>query len=176
MPTRLEGAFLVEPEPVADARGFFARVWDRALAAEHRLAEQVEHLSIAYNARAGTLRGMHFQRPPHEEAKVVRCTRGAIHDVIVDLRPSSPTYLEWLAVQLTEENRTSLYVPEGCAHGYQSLVDATEVVYLISAVYAPEAAAGVRWDDPAFGIEWPPADERVLSDRDRSWPDYVPSR
>lgn len=119
---------------------------------------------------------MHFQRAPHAEVKLVRCTRGAIFDVIVDLRASSPTYLEWVGVELTEENRRWLYVPEGFAHGYQTLVDATETYYQVSAPYAPGAEGGLRWDDPAFGIEWPPADERVISEKDRSWPDYVPER
>jgi dTDP-4-dehydrorhamnose 3,5-epimerase len=130
--------------------------------------------SISRNDRAGTLRGLHFQTAPHEEAKLVRCTRGTIFDVIVDLRPDSPTHAEWIGVELDAEEGTALYVPKGFAHGFQTLVDETEVLYMISDPYVPEAASGVRWDDPAFGIEWPPADVRVISERDRSWPDYAP--
>ena len=118
------------------------------------------------------MRGLHFQRPPHAETKIVRCTRGAIYDVIVDLRPASPTHKQWLGVELTADNRRMLYVPEGFAHGYQTLVDDTEIFYQVSAFYTPEAEGGVRWDDPAFGIEWPDSESPLLSDKDRTWPDY----
>jgi dTDP-4-dehydrorhamnose 3,5-epimerase len=154
--------------------GLFARTWDRAALEERGLEARVEQASLAYNDRAGTLRGLHFQVAPHEEVKIVRCTRGAIHDVIVDLRPASPTYLGWLAVELTADNRVSLYVPRGFAHGYQTLTDGAEVAYLISEPYAPASAGGVRYDDPALGIVWPSTPPALISARDLEWPDYEP--
>jgi dTDP-4-dehydrorhamnose 3,5-epimerase len=174
--TQIPGAYVVELEPHLDERGFFARTWDRAELDALGLDTRVEQCNIAVNERRGTLRGLHFQNPPHAEVKLVRCTRGAIWDVLVDLRPASPAYLRWAAFELTAENRRALYVPEGLAHGYQTLEDATEVIYQVSVAYAPDAATGVRWDDPVFGIRWPDADARVISERDRAWPDYVPSR
>jgi dTDP-4-dehydrorhamnose 3,5-epimerase len=169
--TRLAGAFTIDVELHEDERGFFARVWDGEELAEHGLDARVVQSSIAYNRVAGTLRGLHFQVPPFAETKLVRCTRGAIWDAIVDLRPGSPTFLEWVAVELTEENRRTLYVPDQFAHGYQTLVDASEVWYQMSAPYAPGAARGLRWDDPKLGIEWPAAERRVISERDLAWPD-----
>ena len=170
--TELPDAFVLELERHEDERGFFARAWCRDEFAEHGLVPYLAQCSISRNALAGTLRGMHFQRAPHEEAKLVRCTSGAIFDVIVDLRPESPTYAEWLGVELDASRGNALYVPKGFAHGFQTLVDATEVLYMISDPYVPEAASGVRWDDPAFGIEWPETDARTISDRDRVWPDH----
>jgi dTDP-4-dehydrorhamnose 3,5-epimerase len=164
-PLALAGAFLVDLELREDGRGFFARTWAREEFEAHR------QCSLSFNHRRGTLRGLHYQRAPHAEAKLVRCTRGGIHDVIVDLRPDSSSYRQWLAVELTAENRTALYVPEGFAHGFQTLVDATEVFYQVSQSHWPAAEGGIRWDDPAVGIEWPPADERIISERDRLWPD-----
>lgn len=172
--TDLAGAWLVEPEPVADIRGFFARTFDAVEFARRGLRSTFPQCSVSYNARAGTLRGMHFQTAPHEEAKLVRCTAGAIFDVIVDLRVGSATRGRWLGVELTAENRRALYVPEGFAHGFQTLEDRSEVFYQISTAFVPEAAAGVRWDDPAFGIEWPVADSRILSDRDRGYAAFAP--
>ena len=169
--TRLAGAFTIDVELHEDERGFFARVWDGEELTAHGLETRVVQSSIAYNRVAGTLRGLHFQLPPFAETKLVRCTRGAIWDVIVDLRPGSPTFLEWVAVELTEENRRTLYVPEQFAHGYQTLSDASEVWYQMSAPYAPQAARGLRWDDPKLAIDWPPADRRVISERDLAWPD-----
>jgi dTDP-4-dehydrorhamnose 3,5-epimerase len=174
VPTKLEGAFVVEPERHEDERGFFARTWSADDFAERGLVGGLSQCSISRNSKAGTLRGMHFQTAPHEEAKLVRCTAGAILDVIVDLRPESPTHAEWVGVELTAENGTALYIPKGCAHGFQTLVDGAEVFYMISDPYVPAAASGVRWDDPAFGIDWPPAHARVINERDRSWPDYRP--
>ena len=168
--TRLAGAFTIDVEPHEDERGFFARVWDPDELAAHGLDVRVAQSSIAYNHVAGTLRGLHFQVPPHAETKLVRCTRGAIWDVIVDLRRDSPTYLEWVAVELTEENRRTLYVPEEFAHGYQTLEDASEVWYQMSAPYAPEAARGLRFDDPRLEIDWPSAEHHVISERDLGWP------
>ena len=175
VPTELDGAYLLELERYEDERGFFARTWCRDELGDHGLVADLAQSSISRNARAGTLRGMHFQTAPHEEAKLVRCTRGAIYDVIVDLRPGSPTHAEWIGVELEGERGTALYVPKGFAHGFQTLVDGAEVLYMISDPYVPEASSGVRWDDPAFGIEWPPAAERTISARDLAWPDYEPS-
>jgi dTDP-4-dehydrorhamnose 3,5-epimerase len=173
-PTELEGAYLVDLEPREDERGFFARAWCANEFAEHGLSTEVAQCNVAFNHRKSTLRGMHYQMQPHAETKLVRCTRGAIYDVIVDLRPDSPTWKRWLGVELTAENRRALYVPEGFAHGYQTLVDETETFYQVSAFYAPDAERGVRWDDPAFGIEWPDPDRPLMSEKDRTWPDYRP--
>jgi dTDP-4-dehydrorhamnose 3,5-epimerase len=171
--TELPGAFIVETEPVEDERGWFARIYDEQELADRGLAFRFPQGSVAFNEARGTLRGMHYQEEPHAEAKLVRCTRGAVHDVIVDLRPGSPTFKRWVAVELTAANGRLLYVPEGIAHGYLTLADETETLYLISAPYAAEAARGVRWDDPAFGIEWPGA-PHVMSEKDRAWPDFRP--
>jgi dTDP-4-dehydrorhamnose 3,5-epimerase len=171
--TELPGAYVIEPEPIEDERGFFARIFDRDEFAARGLENAFVQWSISQNAGAGTLRGMHFQSPPHDEVKLVRVTAGALYDVIVDLRPGSPAFKRWIAVELTAENRLSLYIPKGVAHGFQTLEDATEVFYGISAFYEPSAAGGVRWDDPSFGIEWPPSDRRIISDKDRSWPDFT---
>jgi dTDP-4-dehydrorhamnose 3,5-epimerase len=170
--TEIPGAFVVDFERREDERGFFARTFDVAEFEAHGLATRIVQSNVAFNAAAGTLRGMHFQRRPHEEAKLVRCTRGAIYDVVVDLRPESPTFKRWAAAELNEENGHALYVPEGCAHGYQTLADATETIYFHSAAYAPGSEGGVRWDDPAFGIEWPHADRRIISPKDAAWPDF----
>jgi len=171
--TKIPGAFVVDLEPHSDERGFFARAWCAREFEEHGLESRLMQCNLSFNERAGTLRGMHYQREPHAEAKAIRCTRGAIYDVIVDLRPDSGTYKQWLAVELSAENRRLLHVPEGCAHGYQTLTDETETLYLVSAFYAPEAEGGVRWDDPAFGIEWPATAERLISPKDAAWPDFV---
>jgi dTDP-4-dehydrorhamnose 3,5-epimerase len=169
----LAGAYLIEPERHEDERGFFARTWDREAFAVHGLSGEVLQCSISRNTRAGTLRGMHFQTHPHEEVKLVRCTAGAIFDVIVDLRPDSETRLSWIGVELDAESALALYIPKGFAHGFQTLVDGAEVFYTMSDRYVPEAASGVRWDDPAFGIVWPPAAERTINARDLAWPSYA---
>ena len=171
-PTALAGACIIDIEPVPDERGFFARSWCREEFAKHGLNPDLAQCSISFNKKCGTLRGMHYQAKPHEETKVVRCTRGAIYDVIVDLRPESSTFRKWIAVELSADSRRMLYIPAGFAHGFQSLTDDTEVFYQISAPYHPESARGIRWDDPAFGIEWPVA-ERVISDKDRQYPDFA---
>jgi dTDP-4-dehydrorhamnose 3,5-epimerase len=170
--TALAGAYLIEPERLEDERGFFARTWCVDEFAARGLNPRLVQCSISFNRRKGTLRGMHFQAAPHEEAKLVRCTRGAIYDVIVDLRPDSPTFKRWTAVDLTAENRRMLYVPEGFAHGFQTLEDESEVSYQMSEYYHAASARGVRWDDPAFGIEWP-VEERTISARDRHYPDFL---
>ncbi len=171
--TKLKGAFIIDPERHEDERGFFARTWCEQQFARHGLNLRLVQCSISFNKRKGTLRGMHYQAKPHEEARLVRCTMGAIYDVIIDLRPASPTLTQWVAVELAADNRRTLYVPEGFAHGFQTLADNTEVFYQMSEFYTPESARGVRWDDPAFGIEWPPG-KRIMSERDRRYADFVP--
>ena len=177
--TSVAGAWIVEPERHADPRGFFARTWCVTEFAQHGLWPRFVQASVSFNPRCGTLRGLHYQAAPHLEAKLVRCTRGAIYDVAVDLRPRSPTFRQHAAVVLDADNRLGFYIPEGCGHGFQTLTDDTEVLYQMSAFYAPEAQHGVRWDDPAFAIPWPPAD-RLIADRDLQYPDfsesYVPAR
>jgi|WetSurMetagenome_2_1015567.scaffolds.fasta_scaffold440058_2 dTDP-4-dehydrorhamnose 3,5-epimerase len=173
-PLSIPGAHLIDVEPHRDDRGFFARTWCAREFAEHGLAARLAQSSVSFNEHAGTLRGLHYQAAPHEEAKLVRCTHGAIFDVIVDLRPSSPSFRTWVGAELSAGNRRMLYVPEGVAHGFQTLEPASEVLYLISEFYAPETARGVRWDDPAFGIAWPAAERRIISDRDRAYPDFQP--
>jgi dTDP-4-dehydrorhamnose 3,5-epimerase len=170
--TKLAGAFEIELERHADARGFFARTWCARELAEHGLRTTLAQCSISLNTHRGTLRGMHWQTAPHEEAKLVRCTSGSIWDVIVDLRPDSPTYLEHVGVELTAERRNMLYVPEGFAHGFLTLEPTTEVFYQMSELYAPEAAGGARYDDPAFGIVWPAA-VAVIAERDAAYPDFT---
>jgi dTDP-4-dehydrorhamnose 3,5-epimerase len=173
--TRVAGSYLVEPERIEDERGFFARTFSSRDFAARGLDDRVEQSSTSFNARRGTLRGMHYQAAPHGEAKLVRCTRGAIYDVAVDLRPDSPSYLRWVGTELSAENGRALFVPEGCAHGFQTLVDGSEVLYQISTAYVPEAARGVRWDDPAFNIDWPPAplEGRTMAPRDAGYPDFA---
>jgi dTDP-4-dehydrorhamnose 3,5-epimerase len=165
----LAGAFLIELEQHVDERGFFARTFDPEELAAHGLAAQIVQMSMAHNTSAGTVRGMHFQYPPYAEVKFVRCTRGAVHDVIVDLRPESPTFAQSYAVDLDADTGATLYVPERFAHGYQTLTDETDVTYAMTAPYAPEAAAGLRHDDPELGIAWPLA-VSCISERDRGWP------
>jgi dTDP-4-dehydrorhamnose 3,5-epimerase len=173
-PTPLSGAFVVQLERLEDERGWFARTYD----AEPLRAVGIEptnvQCSVSFNARAGTLRGLHYQEEPHAEDKLVRCTRGALYDVIVDLRADSDTYCRWFAVELTPDNGRELLVPKGFAHGFQTLLDETEVHYQMSYPFVPGAGRGVRWDDPAFGIEWPHAERRVMSQRDASYPDFSP--
>jgi dTDP-4-dehydrorhamnose 3,5-epimerase len=169
--TKLCGAWLIDLVPARDRRGSFARTFCVQAYADHGLRTGFVQHSTSQSAARGTLRGMHFQRAPHSEVKVVRCLKGAIWDVIIDLRPESPTYRRWQGFELTADNQRQLYVPEGFAHGFQTLCDDTQVGYLISAFYAPLAASGVRYDDPAFAIDWPlPLSE--ISDKDRTWPDF----
>ena len=172
-PTKIPGVVVVEPDLLADERGFFARVWCRRDFADHGLRPELAQCSISWNRCKGTLRGMHLQLAPHAEAKLVRVTRGAVFDVAVDLRRDSPTFRRWFGCELTEANRRMLYIPEGLAHGFLTLADGTEVVYQISTFHHPEAARGVRWDDPAFAIDWP-GRPLVISERDRSYPDFAP--
>jgi dTDP-4-dehydrorhamnose 3,5-epimerase len=171
--TKLAGVFLIQPEPAEDERGFFARTWCQRELEDHGLVSRLAQCSVSYNRRKGTLRGMHYQIAPHLEEKIVRCTQGAVWDVILDLRPESPTFRQWVGYELSVGNRTQIYVPAGCAHGFQTLEDATEVFYMISEFYAPESARGVRWDDPVFSIAWPAAERRIISARDAGYPDFV---
>jgi dTDP-4-dehydrorhamnose 3,5-epimerase len=166
----LPGAWLIEPEPIEDRRGLFARVWDREAFSERGLDPAVAQCNISYNARRGTLRGLHMQRPPNEEVKLIRCTRGSLYDVIVDMRPDSSTYLLWFGVTLDVVGRAALYVPHGFAHGFETLEDDTETFYMVSEPYTPGAEAGVRWDDPAVGIRWPVIPLTEISDKDAGWP------
>jgi dTDP-4-dehydrorhamnose 3,5-epimerase len=170
--TRLAGVYIIELELVEDERGFFARSWCQREFQEHHLNANLVQCNISFNRVKGTLRGMHYQIAPHEEAKVVRCTMGAIYDVVVDLRPRSSTFKKWLAVELTAAHHKMLHIPEGLAHGFQSLADNSEVLYLMSEFYHPECARGVRWNDPAFGIRWP-LDTLVISARDQQYPDFT---
>jgi dTDP-4-dehydrorhamnose 3,5-epimerase len=174
-PTPLPGVWTIELELLEDERGWFARAFDAEEFRARGLELEVAQGNLAYTPRAGTLRGMHYQREPHGEAKLVRCIRGATYHVAVDLRPDSPTHRRWHGVELSPESRRALYVAPGLAHGSQTLLDDCEVLYLMGHRYVPGAAGGVRWDDPAFAIDWPvPADggERLVSARDRSYPDY----
>ena len=170
--TKLPGAFLVEMKQISDERGFFARGFCQEEFRQHGLNPSMVQLNVAASYKKGTLRGLHFQDPPHAEAKFVRCTRGALYDVIVDLRPGSPTRGQWFGAELSAGNPLMLYVPEGFAHGYETLVDDTDMYYMTSAFYAPAHARGVRYDDPAFGIEWP-LPVTVVSTADTSWPDFA---
>jgi dTDP-4-dehydrorhamnose 3,5-epimerase len=172
-PLALQGPCLVDLEPIEDDRGFFARSWSPEEFAAQGLDTRVAACNVSFNRRAGTLRGMHFQAAPHGEVKLVRCTAGAIFDVVVDLRPASRTFRAWAGVELTARNRSALYIPEGFAHGFQTLQDDSEVLYQMGAPHVPGAARGVRWDDPAFGIEWP-APVSIMSPRDASYPDFTP--
>jgi dTDP-4-dehydrorhamnose 3,5-epimerase len=171
--TELAGAYVIDLERREDERGFFARAWCADEFAEHGLSTKLVQANLSFNVRQGTLRGMHFQVEPHAEDKLVRCTRGAIYDVIIDLRPESKTYTRWLGVELDADSGRALYVPKGFAHGYQTLVPESETFYLVSEYYTPEAEDGVRWDDPAFGIEWPDQANAFLSEKDRNWPDFT---
>jgi len=173
-PTPLAGAHVVELERIGDERGSFARTFDREQFAAAGLDDRIAQCSTSFNLAAGTLRGMHYQAAPHEEAKLVRVTRGALFDVIVDLRAGSATFRQWFGIELDAESGRALYVPPGLAHGFQTLAERTEVLYQINAPYVPEAARGVRFDDPAFAIAWPPPPAGlVISERDRTFPDFA---
>lgn len=169
--TKLKGAYIVEPERVEDERGFFARTWCKREFKERGINPKLTQCNISFNKKKGTLRGMHYQAVPYEEAKLVRCTMGAIYDVIIDLRPDSETFKQWMSLELTDENRKMLYIPEGFAHGFLTLVNNTEVFYQMSEFYMPEYSRGVRWNDPAFRINWP---EKVvvISEKDKYYKDF----
>lgn len=171
-PTKLQGAYILEVKKIEDERGFFGRSWCKQELEAHGLNANVVQANVSYNKVKGTLRGMHFQKAPHQETKLVRCTRGAICDVIIDLRPDSPTYKQWIAVELTESNYRMLFVPEDFAHGFITLEDNTEVTYQVTQYYTPGAEGGIRWNDPAFHIEWP-IEPVVVSGKDQAHPDFA---
>lgn len=170
--TRLAGVWLLEIEPIEDERGFFARTFSREEFLAHGLNPHLELGAVSLNHLSGTLRGMHFQKSPHQEAKIVSCIRGAIFDVALDLRPDSTTFKTWFGLELSADNRKMLYIPEGCAHGFQTLRDVSEVSYQISAPYCAPSGGVVRWNDPVFGIQWP-QEPRVIAVRDRDASDYL---
>ena len=172
-PSELPDAVIIDIEGHVDQRGLFARTFCEEEFAAAGLPTRFVQSSVSFNTRRGTLRGLHYQAGPRPEGKVVRCTRGAIQDVVVDLRPTSATFLRWVGVELTAENRRALYIPPGCAHGFQTLTDDSEVLYLMTEFYAPEMARGVRWNDPVFGIDWPIANP-TMSERDATFPDFQP--
>jgi len=169
-PTKIAGVWIVDMERHEDDRGWFARTWCAEEFRKHGLNPNLSQCSTSFNRRRGTLRGMHWQAAPHEEAKLVRCVRGAMFDVALDVRPGSATFRQWVGVELTPDNGRALYVPEGCAHGFQTLADDTEVLYKISCLWHPDGAQGARWNDPAFGIAWPTEPNLTLSERDRNYP------
>lgn len=173
--TKLAGAFVIEPQLFEDERGFFTRTFSTKGFLSHGCNAQVLECNVSFNKRAGTLRGMHFQVAPYAQSKLVRCTAGAIWDAIIDLRPGSPTLREWVGVELTASNRRQIYIPEGFAHGFITLADDTEVLYQMGGVYNAEASRGVRWNDPAFGIQWP-REVAVIIERDATYPDFVDGR
>jgi dTDP-4-dehydrorhamnose 3,5-epimerase len=170
--TKLKGVFLIDIETLQDERGFFARTWCKQEFARKGLNSDLAQCSVSFNRRSGTLRGMHYQTAPHEEVKLLRCTAGAIFDVVIDVRSDSPTFMQWIGVELSASNHRMIYVPERVAHGFQTVEDNTEVFYQISEFHAPERSAGIRWNDPAFNIHWPPA-ARTISARDAAFPDFV---
>lgn len=172
VPTMLAGAFLIEQERHADERGFFARTWCEEEFAERGLDAHLSQCSVSHNRHRGTLRGLHYQLPPYAEAKLVRCARGALYDVAVDLRPDSPAFQKWFGVELTEDNGRALYIPRGFAHGFLTLTADTEVEYFISTPYVPEATRGIRWNDPFCGVAWP-APVEVINPRDKDYPDVT---
>jgi dTDP-4-dehydrorhamnose 3,5-epimerase len=170
-PAGIEGSYRIAIRRIGDERGFFARIWDEGLFAEHGIAVRNLQTNLSYNVRAGTIRGLHWQIEPYGESKLVRCTRGAAFDVGVDLRRESPTYGRWQGVTLTAEERNLVFVPAGCAHGYQALENDTEVSYQVSHVYVPGSERGIRWNDPGLAIDWPIRDGVIVSDKDAAWPD-----
>ena len=167
--SRIPGAWIIDVSEIHDDRGFFAMTWLPGEFTKRGLDPSLAQCNLAFNHKRGTLRGMHFQKAPHEQVKIIRCTRGALLDVIVDLRPDSPTYRRWEAVELSADNRRMFYMPKGIAHGYLTLTDAAEAYYHASAPWAPQAESGVRWNDPAFGIKWP-FEPAVISEKDANWP------
>jgi dTDP-4-dehydrorhamnose 3,5-epimerase len=170
-PTEIADVFVVELEKREDDRGFFARGFCQREFEEHGMVSQVVQANISYNKYKGTLRGMHYQVSPYEETKFLRCTKGAVYDVIIDMRPESLSYMKWFGVELTDKNYKMLYVPRNFAHGFQTLEDETEVMYLVSEFYAPQSERGVRFDDPAFNIQWP-LEVAQISEKDAAWPNY----
>jgi dTDP-4-dehydrorhamnose 3,5-epimerase len=170
-PTKISGTYIIDIIRLEDNRGFFGRTWCQREFDEHELNSQFVQCNISFNIKCGTIRGMHYQIHPFEEAKLVRCTMGAIYDVIIDLRPHSPTYKNWLAIEMTAESRRALYIPEGTAHGFQTLTDNAEVFYQMSEFHQPDAGRGIRWNDPEFNIDWP-INKIVISEKDSGYPNW----
>lgn len=170
--TKLAGAFIIELEKFEDGRGFFALSWSREEFARRGLESQFAESNVSFNHEKGTLRGMHYQEAPHGQAKIVRCTMGAIYDVIIDLRNGSPTFKQWVGVELSAGNHLMLYVPKDFAHGFQTLENETEVFYQMSSPFVPDSGRGARWNDPAFGINWPAPEAKIINERDRAYPDF----
>lgn len=171
-PIHVDGAYLIELNKLSDERGFFARAFCSNEFSDQGLKTNFVQANLSGNNQKNTVRGLHMQKEPHSEVKLVRCIRGAIFDAFVDLRPNSPTFGKWAGAELTQDNRKMLYIPEGCAHGYQTLCDDTEVMYMVSAFYHAESERGYRWDDPSFGIDWPEKQQAILSEKDKAWPLY----
>lgn len=172
-PTIIDGAYVVHPAPKVDKRGFFARVWCEEEARKHHLLPKFKQINTSFNHAAGTLRGLHLQAAPHAETKLVRCIRGSLYDVIIDLRENSKSYRKVFSIELNQDNRLSLYIPRGCAHGFQTLEDNAELIYYVDDIYSPESETGVRWDDPSFSIAWP-LPVSVISNKDQQYPDWQP--
>jgi dTDP-4-dehydrorhamnose 3,5-epimerase len=170
--TKLKGVFIIELEKHKDERGYFARTWCENEFKANGLNSSLAQANTALSFQKGTLRGMHYQTAPYEETKIIRCIRGSVFDVVIDIRPDSITYCQWLGIELSSENHTILYVPEGFAHGYKTLENNSEVFYLVSQFYTPDAERGIRWDDPAFNITWPETPDLIISEKDKNWPDY----
>ena len=170
--TPIPGAYVVEPEFISDARGSFARTWCADEFRRKGLNPALAQCSVSFNALRGTVRGMHYQAKPHAEAKLVRCTTGKLFDVIADIRPDSPAFKQWFSVELSAENRRMIYIPEGVAHGFQTLADGTEVYYQIADFYHPDLGRGIRWNEPSFQIRWP-LEVEIISERDRNYPDFL---
>jgi dTDP-4-dehydrorhamnose 3,5-epimerase len=169
--TKIKGIYIIDPEPLTDERGFFTRSFCKEEFQKHGLETDIVQCNISYNKKRGTLRGMHYQVPPFEEAKIVSCTNGSIYDVVLDLRRDSATYCQWVAVELSADNYRMVFIPKGCAHGFQTLVDNTVVYYQMTEVFHPESASGVRWNDPVFGIQWV-LDETIISEKDKNLSDF----
>jgi len=170
-PAGLDGSYLIDPKRIGDERGFFARIWDEEWSDQLGVATRNVQTNLSTNRHRGTIRGLHWQAEPYGESKLLRCTRGSVFDVAVDLRPGSPTYRQWQGHVIDAESRRMVFVPIGCAHGYQALEDDAEVSYQVSHPYVPESERGIRWNDPSLGIEWPISDEVIVSDKDSAWPD-----
>ncbi|RMD04340.1 dTDP-4-dehydrorhamnose 3,5-epimerase [Clostridium autoethanogenum] len=170
--TKLKDAYIIQLQPIADERGFFSRTWCKNEFEKHGLKSEIVQCNLSYNEKKGTLRGMHYQVEPYRETKLIRCIKGAFYDVIIDLRKKSHTYKQWIGVELTENNNKSLYVPEGFAHGFQTLVDDTYAFYQVTEFYTPGAERGIRWNDPQFKIQWPEEKNRIISAKDQSLGDY----
>jgi len=170
--TLLKGAFIIELEKIDDIRGFFSRVWCQEEYKAYGLNPNIAQCNLTFSASKGTLRGLHYQIAPYQEAKSVRCIRGKIYDVIVDLRPKSPTYSQWMGIELSAENRKMLYIPENFANGYLTLADNTEVFYQVSQLYSPGSQGGIRWNDPSINIKWPNSANLIITEKDKNWPDF----